>query len=250
MHKMKYSLSKDDLDAIIEFSEFMADQLKLIERVKQFSVGDYVVATRADTKQVLTDQYNVAYKFLVVYTNEMGAVFVKRVLSKNRLSGNVFILHQSLNSFSGYEEFEGADRHIASFMDYSSIEFILDPEYAAATLLECTDSYDPSVQQTKQSDLRREILAHNRSIKIPTKNGKDIKSFMDNLRSQKYPNVIWFSNRSYMTISSVTSYQGTRTKITGVTNKNKTITMDYYDILNKALYTAQPRSLNELKHNA
>ena len=153
----KHELSDNDLYMVDTFESEVGRYLEAIKRARQFKVGDFLILKISydDTSPltVRSDSYGAPIKYQVVYVNEHGVAFVKRINKKGEPFGH-------LESCVGLE--------LDSYMEDSDTKFVfeLDPDYADSLLLQ--DAYDPASLHRSKKEIWKSVTEHNKACKIPT----------------------------------------------------------------------------------
>lgn len=243
----------DEENEFISSRESMIDiLLENIEAVKGFRVGDYVVAhykeCDSNIKIPWTNSYGIARKFIVVYVDKYGVPFIKQLNSKGLPIGDLIsILEYSWDSY---------ERGLLSWISY---ELEVDPNYADALILDDVDTFNASAEHQEKSSLYKEIAKHNKVYRIDL-SGKDL--CLKFVKQLTVGDVLWRSAKtswivSYIGLVSPGGYvltghkRGSRISdtynITFTDNKGKQLFYNQYALLNKVLYSQQPRTFNELK---
>lgn len=248
MSKNHY-ISHDDKALIDEFSAKFASGLNILEKIKQFQVGDYLILYLGNDDNKMSVQknsYGAPIKFKVVHCTEHGIPFVNRVNKRGVPIGGIFSCLGTLDT----DTFRNPGQ---------KFEFALDPDYADSILLQ--DEYDPANLHRSKKDIWKAVTDHNKTCKISTYNMKDVLNFFNTVN---VGDMLWTSNISHflvqdkktMTPQNFNSQVGYRHKtqvksgsITILTVKDKNgkvmdISPDFFHC--KALYKERPRTYKEL----
>ncbi len=247
MAKKKVKLSSQEMDFIGQREAFLQGLIGAIQEVAKFKTGDFLIAfkpsysygMRTEKRTQIVNSYGAPKKYTVVYTDKFGVPYMKE-LNKN---GNP--IGQLISSL----RFEDGQRAVKQ----SNIEFEIDPDYTDAIIMDDEQNYDASAIARAKSETFKEITKHNKSLKIKLKNGPELLKFVKTL---KVGDVFWKSIKTNFTIISLnpipTTHNGTRIKEYEVIgrardSKGKEWDIDHTTFYWHAIYTAQPRSYNELK---
>ena len=241
----KVKVEKFELDFIKKNEYALSETLKVLEDVRQFKDGDYLIAFRratqwGETKDVqITNSYGAAKKFQVVHVDSNGIPYMKELNKKGEPTGQLIT---SVRVDGGYTQ-----------LKQSEYRFEVDPDYADSIIMDDEENYDASVTHRVKGDLFKEITKHNKSIKVDNKDTLKLISFLQTL---KVGDVLWRSIKTNITITQIDpiplTHRNTRIddyKPFGLAqdSKGKMISLDSHFFKWSALYTAQPRSYNELK---
>jgi hypothetical protein len=244
MSDKPYKLTREEMEELKEFNDDYRKLTTAIENAKRFNLGDFLVLYTGDKLTIRKNSYGAPDKFKVVYISDYGMPFVKSV---NKLGTPVGPLMDLMGG---------------SMTDYaydSDFKFELDPDYADALLLQ--QPYDPAVLHKSKQEIWKQVMTHNKSIKI-SNDLATLAAFFDGV---KVGDVLWNSpNSCYIVDEKVTvtkkeynsSYKhgplrtdvkGPNITILTLRDKNgKTIkaTPDFFEC--KALYKERPRTYKEL----
>ena len=247
----KKLLTTFDEGIIENFEQSYGVVIDLIEKVKQFQVGDYLIlyVTRyeGESMAIRKNSYGAPIKYKVVYCTKHGVPFVKRVNKRGKPIGDVSSCVGTL--------------HTDDFKSYDSqkFEFVLDPDYADSILLQ--DEYDPANLHRSKKDIWKAVTDHNKSCKVKTHNLKDVTTFFNTVN---IGDTLWMSNVSHVLVQDKkimspkdfnqqvkrkdkTGLRSPLIPILTIRDKNsniKDITPDFF--CTKALYKERPRTYKEL----
>lgn len=248
----KIVVSSYDKDFIREEEASISELLELIKRVSHFKVGDYVIGSQrvdrfnAEKFTPILDSYGNRTKFMIVYVNKLGMPYAKKLNNKGEVRGEVIPAISFLNS----------DCSIG--MPYMDILFEVDPDYVDSIILQSAE-FDPVARQRMLADRRKEILEYNKKHTLYFEDGNECLIFF---KGVKPGTLFWKSNNCYMTFDSVVITPSTFVYNKGKLKGQKTPDIIHLIFLNKKgaklyhkldaicmikLFTAQPRSLKELK---
>lgn len=241
--KKKPSVEQFEMDHIRQREAFLQGILGAIQEVSKFKTGDFLIAYRPQSqwskRQIITNSYGAVKKFTVVHTDKFGVPYMKEL---NKHGTPVGQLISPIRFEDGYRAIK-----------QTNIEFEIDPDYADAIIMDDEKNYDAAVLHKVKSDTFKEITKYNKSIKLKFKTNVELLQF---LKSLKVGDVFWKSVKTsfkIMTLDPIpTTHNGTRLveyKIFGTAqdSKGKTFSLDHTKFHWHAIYTAQPRSYNELK---
>jgi hypothetical protein len=243
-------MSSDDQKVVQDFNDKFKAGLDAMEKAKQISVGDFLilyVGNQAAEMKVQTNSYGAPIKYKVVYSSEHSIPFVKRVNKNGTPTGRLFSCIGGLDS--------------DTFRDPGQrFEFVLDPDYADAILLE--DKYDPAQLHKSKQDIFKAVTQHNKANKINTSTMMVVDQFFQTVN---VGDTLWTSNTSFYLVQGKKTIfakdfnenrkwkdctrlkQSAPITILTVRDKNskeKEIPPDFF--WGKALYKTRPRSYKEL----
>lgn len=137
-----------------------------IAEQRQFGEGDVLVVGRI-TKVEGYPQYetmsstNLPQKYLVVYKDEAGLLYCKRILQGGKLGKGVVM---------------------PATWDSSYWRFEMDPEMADSIILSQEDKYDPMAQARMIRKLKEEVKRYNKSIETSLPNAVTASQFLESLQ--------------------------------------------------------------------
>ena len=218
-------LSGDEQEYVDEWESNVDNLLKAIESASRFTLGDFLVETHGEGTDgsIKTNSYGVPKKYQVVFVSKSGLPYVKAINSKGKPNGQLIsILNRD------YEE------------NFYCKPFRLDPDYEDAILMGMKDSYDPVATTQHKSKIHKDIIAYNKSVKIPMWGRKDANNFFNKVN---VGDIIWTSNRAYFKVVKKCLDGGLEIfKSNGKAEK-----LEPHHISFRNLYTQQPRTFKELK---
>lgn len=210
----------------------------------KFKVGDYVVAywpaveiddwnDEAEPRQLITNSHGLAKKYQVVYIDDNHIPYMK-LLNKNNVP------YGELKCPIKISHHIGETRII--------YEFDVDPDYTDAILLENETNFNATQDLLNKTNLRKEIIEHNKKIKIKLNCFKDVQVFYS---AVKAGDILWRSTKSSISVVEVITKLkpagGSIRSLKILTNQNKEIVYRASQLLNMNLYTDQPRTFNETR---
>lgn len=237
-------------ETIVENSK---TNLAIVEEVKKFKVGDFLIAYRnerdlqwtttgialklPDTKKPITNSYGAVKKYTVVCVDKHGVPYMKQLNKAGKPTGQLI-------SPIGYNNYSGPR------LTYL---FEIDPNYEDAIILDDQDGYKPASDIKARADTFKDIATYNKSIRKKFKNQQEI---VDHLNSLKVGDIIWRTNSSFL---SIVETKPVPANIVGKVNHDvvfmktkdqngKERVWTFNKIKRIAFYTAQPRTFNELKN--
>lgn len=260
----KFTLTKDDQEFLEQQERSLESILASLDVARQFKLGDYLIAhvnkwnkeTQKHEFVLNKNSYDEPVKYQVVYMSASNIPYVKSIDSLGRPNG---ALYCCVNNSDDYY-FDG----------YDGVRLMLDPAYADALLLGV--EYDPVEQLKAKAKLRKEIVKHNKEVKIPS---SDINKIAEVLDNAEIGSIFWMSPNKHVQVvekTKVTKYElnrgfndntikgncwsfnGTKIKRKGLitvttlkVSNGRTFkaSADYF--YGKAVYTARPRAIKELK---
>ena len=167
-----------------------------MNRVKQFKVGDYLVAKQFNPfdgtiGSIITSRsYKTPEKFVVVYLSKDGIPFYKRMDARNIPMGKLYCcMHSQLETATRDVKWKGSPYYME-----------LDPDYADAIILDSKDTFNASLQKQVKADLYKEITEHNKANKIPTHDHAEFEKF---LKTVKVGDSLWASGKTQFIVTSV-----------------------------------------------
>jgi hypothetical protein len=162
---LKPEVDVDELYLIKIHEQQRAREIKMVESVKKFSLGDYLILHRADdmesTMRLQLNSYGAPVKYKVVHVDVDGLPYIKRISQKGKTIGHIMSCTGSLNN----DDYCYGETH----------EFMLDPDYADSILLQ--DKYDPAHLHKSKKDIWKAVTGHNKACKINTANSKNLAAF-------------------------------------------------------------------------
>lgn len=219
--------------------------IELVNSVaNKFKIGDYVVAYWPEQTidegydenrppQLIMGPYDIVQKYIVVHVGGHGIPYIKKLNKNNKPYGE-------LNCPINIGPHHGDCR----------VNFILqvDPDYTDAILLDNEKDFNATQSLKNKTDLRQEIVDHNKKIKVKLDSLRDVQVFYSNIKAG---DILWRSTKSSISVVEVI----VRPKISGgvihslkvLTNKNKEIIYRTSQLVNMNLYTDQPRGFSELR---
>jgi hypothetical protein len=246
---MSNNLTAEDKRVIDEFNRHYGPVLQTIERARQFKLNDYLLLYVSNSEGKMLPQlnsYGAPVKYKVVHVTEDGMPFVKRTNKNGNPVGGLYSVVGT-----GSDDYRPIDRNF---------EFILDPDYADALLLQ-DDQFDPAQLHRSKKDIWNAVTKHNKSVKVKTDQLQDVIDFFGTL---VIGDTLWTSNIGYYLIQDIkqmspkdfnnkanwreqTRVKGPFVLVLTVLDKNgkvKDITADFF--WGKALYRERPRTYKEL----
>lgn len=248
--KKKASLDPMELQYIGQREAVLDSILGTIQEVTKFKTGDFLIAfhpqTQYSARQQITNSYGAPKKFTVIHTDKYGIPYMKE-LNKNGTPVGRLI------SAVRFDDANRARVNTNIERVNTNIEFEVDPDYADAIIMADEENYDAANIHKIKSETFKEITKYNKSIKVKFKTNVDLLQF---LKTLKVGDVFWKSIKTSFTILTLdpipTTHGGKRLveyKVFGTAqdSKGKVFNLDHTKFHWHAIYTAQPRSYNELK---
>lgn len=241
----KNKLEKHELEHIKRTEDGLSHLMDVLKDVSRFKDGDYLIAFRRssgyhESRDVqVTNSYGAPKKFQVVAVDKHGIPYMKELNKAGQPTGRLI---QSVRIDGGYRE-----------LKYGDFRFEVDPDYADSIIMMDEENFDPSAIHRDKGQLHKEITKHNKSIKVRVSDPPTLISFLQNL---KVGDVLWRSVKTNFTITTLDpiplTHRNTRIDDykdfgTATDSKGKVHTLNSHFFKWKAIYTAQPRTYNELK---
>jgi len=260
---MDYKLTADDKEEVEAFNKEHKQRIVLLEQLKKFKVGDYLIAHEAYhnwdesadeatiTFKVQVNDLGEPNKFQVVHITDYGVPFIKLVNINGKMPGCMW---------SAWDIDE-------CLFDGNKYYFELDPSYVDSILL--GQPYDPYAVYREKLKVQNEIRKYNKSIKI---NNKNLDILVNFFVSVNIGDIFWTSStrylqveaKEYVKVRDINNYKikiksksniyekETEVKSTKVTvltvkpsnGKSFKIVPDYF--ATRAIYTSRPRDSKEL----
>jgi hypothetical protein len=242
--KKKRTLSTSELEFIQRREADINAMLKELKKVQAFRLGDFLIAFNVQPwnskRNQVINSYGAPKKFQVVHVDSNGIPYMKEL---NKKGTPVGILHSPVE----------IDQSSSRIVKSSNFEFEVDPDYEDSIIMMDEENYDSAMIHRTKSDTFKEITAHNKSHKIYCGDRKQLADYFD--KNVKVGTVLHKSSRSFITIieiSKVPRDNAGRVKdfedFCKVQDSKGNIShRNISDFVYTALYSAQPRSYNELK---
>jgi hypothetical protein len=240
------TLSYDDKD-LIKDDNFAYEAVQNgLERANRLKLGDYVVAFSyyknefdLDTKPILRiNRLKMPVKFQVTYVSDINIPYVQRLNPKGQPYGDL------LSTIDFY-----------SCKDDEIVYYEVDPDYADAIIFQNSENFDPIEAQRAKTNLAKEIRKHNDLIRIHSSDELKLAKFIAAL---PIGTVIWRSYTKHFTINKVMPVNTNKYYISNksmiqiileiIESNGSPKALRLCDLLDKRLYTSQPRSLQELEN--
>jgi hypothetical protein len=239
-------LTAEEKEYIKRNENMVGDIMTVINAVKQFKEGDFLIAFHSATgfgdtrKRPVTNSYGAVKKFQVVAVDKHGIPYMKELSKKGKPVGQLISsIKNDSNRGMGY--------------NYSQTYiFEVDPDYTDSIILDDQANYDAANNIKIKSDTFKDITEHNKKHKVKSHDAKDLIQFLSTV---KVGDLLWRSNISSWTVLEVALVprdRGNRIQdytpfMKVQTNKGKITSLCFYEIRGKALYTDRPRTYRELK---
>jgi hypothetical protein len=224
----------------------IGDVLSIINAVKQFRDGDFLIAFHqatgfGDTKlRPVTNSYGAVKKFQVVAVDKHGIPYMKELNKNGKPAG------QLISSIQNDSQRGMGYNYRQTYI------FEVDPDYTDSIILDDQEGYDATGILKAKSDTFKEIAEHNKKIKVEANDAKLLAAFIATI---KVGDLLWRSNVSSWVVVEINPLPRDKAnrienyipfaKVT--TNKGKTIPLCFHDFRGRALYTSRPRTYKELR---
>lgn len=239
-------LSAAERDLILTNQSMLNSILSTLETVKCFKLDDIVIATddvynyaKGKVEQrVLKNSYGLPIKFKVVHVDDNGLPYIKELNKSGKPAG-------ILKPMVRYER-----DNFGGIYANPMYNFIIDPDYADAIILDDVANFNPSDAHSIKAALRTEIVNHNKSCKLKFKNRQEVIAYMKGLA----PNtVIWRSSTSFWTFINTKINNPKRGWLSDIEyefqdSKGATVYKNPSELVSCNMYSAQPRSFSEFKN--
>lgn len=246
-------LSHNEQLHIKELEKSITDFKNVLENCAKFTLDDILIAytksydygwmglgynqTEPKFDKPVLNSNQLPKKFKVVFVDANGIPYIKEINRSGKPQGRLL----STVSFHG-------DRDtIMTHNEY--YRFSLDPEFVDATLMD--HEYDPTEKNRHYSQVRKEVAAHNKAIKIPLNSEEQVNDFFTNV---KVGEVYWRSNSKSITITEISVRKTSKLQkaisdddsyIEVRTNKGKTEKYRTWNLFYMNLYKEQPKSFQK-----
>lgn len=236
-------LQFDELNFIKQREAHIESVIGNIKAVAKYKEGDFLIAFRPETpwakRRQVVNSYGAPKKYIVIATDKFGIPYIKEV-NKNGTAYGTMLCPLKLDR----------DSSIVMSADH---EFEVDPDYTDSIIMMDEENYDSSSVHRVKSDTFKEITAHNKQHRIRWKSNKELADYFDNF--VVVGDVFHRSIMNHFTITTINSIprdikgriEAGKNFCTITDTKGNTTSCSINDFVGKALYTARPRSYNELK---
>lgn len=240
---MKNKLSDHELEFIKEREEVVKETLNELKKVQEFKVDDYLIAFRKEyySNKVtqVKNSYDAPKKYQVVHVDSNGIPYIKELNKKGSPIGQLMC---------PVDVHEGGGRIVRN----TDMRFEVDPDYTDSIIMMDEENYDSSQVHRMKSDTFKEITEHNKKHKVKCGDLKEVAEFFSTVTSGM---VLYKSIKTHFTVleinaiprDSANRLKGEPTFMKIQDSKGKINNVSLKDFQYKALYTARPRSYNELK---
>jgi len=242
---MAEKLNKHEQEVISEMSAVVnvhLYNLELIKSLSKFKLDDYLIAFvppndyNSLKKQQAVNTFGAAKKYKVVHVDPYGIPYMKELNKYGKTFGQLLCpLYRRGNNEL-----------------YIQTLFEVDPDYEDSILLDDEGSFDAVKSIKDKSDLHKEIVKHNKSLRIKIKTTQDLINFISTI---KVGDTIWRTPSSALTITEISPtpintigkliHDKRFIKVTN--HKGITLDLAFKHLKSMAIYKDRPRTFNELK---
>jgi hypothetical protein len=230
---------------IKDCEEEYGQYIKRLDMARSFKLGDYLILWTCHSKQrdgslkreISKTSYGTPSKYIVTHVDKNQMAYVQAVNSKGKPKGPLMCCYGENEDFL-YES-------------GGNFEWELDPDFAEAVILDNREQYDPTQYQREKKEIFKAITVHNKALRIDCNNLVKLDALLGGLTVGQ---TLWVSSKKSLTVEKVERAAKNKrlknsidTTVSFRDNKGKALLRTAYDLHCTALYSAQPRSYQELK---
>jgi hypothetical protein len=234
MAKIKSTLTLEEKHFISTNEQSIRSIIGILDEVKQFKVGDFLVAYRpnrsSEVKKYYTNSYGAVRKYTVVALDGLGLPYMKEINKKGNPCGQLIspITYDSYNN---------------RFSHNPHYTFDVDPGFEDAILLGEDENYKVNELHEEKSAIFKEVTLHNKKCSILT---DDIGPLLKFFKTLKVGDVLWRNRNSSLVILDCSNLRGSMSLIKFQSSRGAIVEIAIQDFLYTRLYSDRPRSFKEV----